>query len=117
MKARKILNNSDVSIFDKKAQYDYKRQVYDLVVDEITAQILSTVIYTLEVEYGFGKKRIRDFCNALHRTNADMIKGVDFFGQKRTLDLSRYDEEIKRKYDIDLRKEFKPVVSEYDREG
>ena len=50
MKARKILNNSDVSIFDKKAQYDYKRKVYDLVVDEITAQILSTVIFTLETE-------------------------------------------------------------------
>lgn len=117
MKARKILNNSDVSIFDKKAQYDYKRQIYDLVVDEITAQILSTVIFTLETEYGFGKKRLRDFCDALHRTNQDMISGVAFFGQKRTLDLSRYDEEIKRKYDIDLRKEFKPVVSEYDREG
>lgn len=73
-------------------------ELYEHCVQDITAQVLSNVINTLEYWYGWRKDRIRKFINYLHSEEDDMVNmGIS------TLDNI---ERIKKRYDIDLMTEF-----------
>ena len=73
-------------------------ELYEKCVQDITVQVLSNVINTLEYWYGWRKDRIRKFIGYLHSEEDDMVSmGIS------TLDNIK---RIKERYGIDLAEEF-----------
>lgn len=101
MKARHRLDN--------QARQDYYQEIFTTAAEDIISQCLAAVFYTLDIEYGWKSKRLKDFANALHRTNDDMCKQNTFGRRISPIELEKH---IKSEYGIDLRKEFPPIVAD-----
>lgn len=76
-------------------------EIFDEIQDTIARQLVAAMLYTLEVNEGYGEKRIKRVVKELSGTFADM-GGVGFAGQFDALDLV---DRLKEKYGIDLKKE------------
>lgn len=79
-------------------------ELYNSCARDITIQVLSNVLNTLEYWYGWKKDRLKKFIEQLHKEEDDMVQlGVS------TIDNVR---RIKEKFGIDLIEEFPDVVVE-----
>lgn len=106
MKARVIHKDTDKVLMTRAGIKEVVKEefiknefeLYERCVQDITAQVLSNVINTLEYWYGWKRERIRKFIKYLHSEEDDMVNmGIS------TLDNI---ERIKKCYDIDLIEEF-----------
>ena len=98
MKARTqyITNRSDVK---KEIVREFKRQEQQLA-ENFTIQTVANVLYILEKQFGFGKKRLSAVLDAIDSLNTLQNQGV--LGETfDNLDLVQH---FKDKYDIDLSK-------------
>ena len=79
-------------------------RLYDKVGFDVAAQLLSVVLYSLEINYGWKRDRLRAFVNNLHST-AELACGTDIFG--KSIDTEQLISHINDRYGIDLRAEVK----------
>lgn len=96
MKARQILN--------KQAQEDYYEKVFRDCAQDVMTQSLGCVFWTLAIQFGFGKRRLRKLADALHDTDLMMCKKNPLTGKCISpIELAK---QVKEDYGIDLAKEF-----------
>ena len=96
MKARHILS--------KEAKADYHEQVFYACAGDILAQTLAQIMWTLAVEYGWGKRRMRKFADAVKRTVYDTEHKNPITGRKvDPVDMIAF---IRDEYGIDIVAEF-----------
>ena len=98
MKARTqyITNRSDVK---KEVLKEFQRQEKQLA-ENFTIQTVANILYILEKQFGFGKKRLNAVVDGIHSLNSLQNKGV--LGESfDNLDLVQH---FKDKYNIDLSK-------------
>ena len=79
-------------------------RLYDKVSFDVATQLLSVVLYSLEINYGWKRERLNAFVNNLHST-AELACGTDIFG--KSIDTEQLISHIKDRYGIDLRAEVK----------
>ena len=96
-----ITTNKETIEKAMKAELD---RLYDKVGFDVAAQLLSVVLYSLEINYGWKRDRLRAFVNNLHST-AELACGTDIFG--KSIDTEQLISHIKDRYGIDLRVEVK----------
>ena len=96
-----ITTNKETIEKAMKAELD---RLYDKVGFDVAAQLLSVVLYSLEINYGWKRDRLRSFVNNLHST-AELACGTDIFG--KSIDTEQLIAHIKDRYGIDLRAEVK----------
>lgn len=85
-----------------KAVDEQKEAVYRECYQDLGTQFMGMVLYTLDKQYGWKEKRLRDFVEAVR----DMSSTLDtrtFRGKADAIDCRKY---INDKYGIDLEKEF-----------
>ena len=98
MKARTqyIVNRKDV---EKEVVKEFKRQEQELA-ETFTMQTVANILYILEKQFGFRKKRLNAIIDGIDSLNAIQKQGI--LGETfDNLDLVRH---FKDKYDIDLSK-------------
>lgn len=78
--------------------------------EDIMHQVLANVLYTLSRSFGFGKKRMRLFVDAVKDTDLMMRTAKRFDGTPVKWNAKDNVEYIKNAYDIDLEKEFRIEV-------
>ena len=98
-----ITTNKETIEKAMKAELD---RLYDKVGFDVAAQLLSVVLYSLEINYGWKRDRLRSFVNNLHST-AELACGTDIFG--KSIDTEQLISHIKNRYGIDLRSEVKEL--------
>ena len=89
------------------------KEMYELNekdAEEIMQQVLANVCYTLSRNFGYGKKRLRRFINAVKDTDMIMRTAKRFDGTPVDWNAKDNVEYIKNAYDIDLTKEFRIEV-------
>ena len=96
-----ITTNKETIEKAMKAELD---RLYDKVGFDVAAQLLSVVLYSLEINYGWKRERLKAFVNNLHST-AELACGTDIFG--KTIDTEQLISHIRDRYGIDLRVEVK----------
>ena len=96
-----ITTNKETIEKAMKAELD---RLYDKVGFDVAAQLLSVVLYSLEINYGWKRERLKAFVNNLHST-ADLACGTYIFG--KSIDTEQLIAHIKNRYGIDLRAEVK----------
>ena len=96
-----ITTNKETIEKAMKAELD---RLYDKVGFDVAAQLLSVVLYSLEINYGWKRERLNAFVNNLHST-AELACGTDIFG--KSIDTEQLIFHIKDRYGIDLRAEVK----------
>ena len=96
-----ITTNKETIEKAMKAELD---RLYDKVGFDVAAQLLSVVLYSLEINYGWKRERLNAFVNNLHST-AELACGTDKFG--KSIDTEQLIFHIKDRYGIDLRAEVK----------
>lgn len=96
-----ITTNKETVEKAMKAELD---RLYDKVGFDVAAQLLSVVLFNLEINYGWKRDRLRAFMNNLHST-ADLACGTDIFG--KSIDTEQLISHIRDRYGIDLRAEVK----------
>ena len=116
MKARIILPPKDTDKFmvsykelKKTVEEEFTKKRYEVYADaaqDITVQVLSNVLKTLEIFYGWKQSRLEKFIACLHDYEDDMVR----FG---ITTVNNYNE-IKDKFSIDLVKEFPAHVRGQD---
>lgn len=84
-----------------------REEIFRQCADDILAQTLINVFWTLNRSYGWGKKRLADFVEALHDTTELQCKPSRMHHRFSALDCEK---ELKEKYGIDVREEFKAIV-------
>lgn len=90
----------------KEVEREYARRYQehqDTITHDIAVQLVAAVMYTLEVNEGWGEKRLRRLMNEIAGTFEDM-GGIGFASEFDTDDIT---EHIERKYGIDLKAEIK----------
>lgn len=100
MKARRagvLVKKSDVKATVKKEFENCK----DLIRRDTTLQITAIIFYTLAVNEGWGRVRLRRLMDQITGT-ADDMSGVGFCPEFNALDCAAF---IKDRYGIDLEKE------------
>ena len=96
-----IITNEETIEKAMNAELD---RLYDKVSFDVAAQLLSVVLYSLEINYGWKRERLKAFVNNLHST-AELACGTDIFG--KSIDTEQLIAHIKNRYGIDLRAEVK----------
>ena len=96
-----ITTNKETIEKAMKAELD---RLYDKVGFDVAAQLLSVVLFNLEINYGWKRERLKAFVNNLHST-AELVCGTDIFG--KSIDTEQLIFHIKDRYGIDLRAEVK----------
>lgn len=79
-------------------------KLYSKIENDIMAQMLSVVLFSLETDYGWKRDRLRRFMDNLHST-AELASGTDVFGNK--IDTEIIIQHLIDKYGIDCREEVK----------
>ena len=89
-------------IFLQEVVKEFKRQEQQLA-ENFTYQTVASILYILEKQFGFGKKRLNNVVDAIESLNSLQNNGI--FGQ--TFDNLDLIEHLKAKYDIDVAKRIK----------
>lgn len=106
-------NNKQVRV-QKLTKFVINQQIdaiYEDIQTQIAQQLIAAMLYTLEVNEGYGQKRIRRVFDALSSTFDDM-RGVGFVPEFDGDDLMQ---RCKERYGIDLEKEVK--VDKHKKKG
>ena len=91
-----------------REEYENMREeIFRQCADEIMAQAIATVLWTLQTRYGWKRKRLWDFANALLDTRDLMCKPSKLHHKFSPLDCIK---ELKDKYGMDIKKLFKAKV-------
>lgn len=85
-------------------------EMYRNIADEICAQTLAYVFYTLEIEYGWRRQRLQGFETALLET-LELAKNPPSVLLKN-LDSDVIETHLSEAYGVDIRSKFKPVYQE-----
>lgn len=96
--------NSKAAQLQKAVNYAVNQrydELFDGIQTTIAQQLIAAMLYTLEVNEGYGKTRIRRVFDELTSTFDDM-DGVGFAGSFDSSDLV---DRAKERYGIDLREE------------
>lgn len=109
MKARTYTTPKEIRREVEKETAEQYEKIFRKCADELTVQVLATVIWTLmtNYKYNWGKKRIMQFIEALHDTE-DMMDNPSYLHHR--FSPLECEQIIKDKYGIDLRKEFPAKV-------
>lgn len=107
MKARVVTSEKDVKKAARQEYEEIREEIFKECADDIMAQALCTVFYTLVTAYGWRKQRLRNFADALHETNNLMCNPSKLHHRFSPLDIEKT---LKNKYALDVRKEFKANV-------
>ncbi len=94
-----MVKNSDLK---QEVVKEFKRQEQQLA-ENFTYQTVASILYILEKQFGFGKKRLNNVVDAIESLNSLQNNGI--FGQ--TFDNLDLIEHLKTKYDIDVAKRIK----------
>ena len=87
---------------------EYDREgLYKQCADDIMIQALCVVLWTLTTQYGWRRKRLRNFVSALQSTNDLMSTPSNLHHRFSPLDCENM---LKERFKIDLRKEFQANV-------
>ena len=79
------------------------KQLFVQAAEELIPQAMAVVLWTMAVNYGWKKKRLRKLVEALKETDYLMENPSRLHHRFSPLDCER---EVKEKYGIDFRKEF-----------
>ena len=79
------------------------KQLFVQAAEELIPQAMAVVLWTMAVNYGWKKKRLRKLVEALKETDYLMENPSRLNHRFSPLDCER---EVKEKYGIDFRKEF-----------
>lgn len=107
MKSRIILPKEQRQYINDKV-YEYRAEIFKDVAQDIGSQFMAMALYTLEKQYGWKRKRLLDFLEAVK----DISKCLDtmtFRKKQGALDVKRY---LKEKYKIDVETVFPIEVEE-----
>lgn len=107
MKARVLTSEKDVKKAARQEYEEVREEIFKECADDIMAQALCTVFYTLMTAYGWRKQRLRNFADALHATNDLMCNPSRLHHRFSPLDIEQM---LKDKYRLDIRKEFQANV-------
>lgn len=106
MKAHNRLTNRQKQEANK-AMSEYREQIFTECANDITAQLLGTVFWTLATNLNWGTGRLRKFADLLHETK-DLMDNPSLLHHKfsglECLEI------IKEKYGIDLAAEFSAEI-------
>lgn len=106
MKARQRLTVKQRTRAQKILDDDHEKTFRECA-DDITAQCLATVFWTLAINNGWGAGRLRKLADALHDTQDLMNNPSPLHHKFSPLECEQI---IKDKYKIDIRAEFKAQV-------
>lgn len=106
-KVRVVTSEKDVRRASRSECEEYREEIFKECADDIMAQALCTVFYTLLTAYGWRKQRLRNFADALHATNDLMCNPSRLHHRFSPLDI---EQTLKDKYSLDLRREFKANI-------
>ena len=121
MKARKRLPTNSPIVFNSYEEFqkavakEMDNQEPELFVkhaNDLIPQAFAVFLWTMQLNYGWGEKRLKKLVEDLHETDYLMEHPSRLHHKFDPLDCER---ELKEKYGIDLRKEF-PVRVE-DKKG
>lgn len=84
-----------------------KHELYSSVVQDITVQVLATVLVTLELWYGWKKERLKKLIETIHSEEEDMVMN--------NLTTIGFVERLKAMYGIDLMEEFPAHMETLDK--
>lgn len=110
----KHFSSKELQIIKEEADKEFAKRCDELqakIQKDIAIQYVATVMYTLEVWYGWGAKRQRRFMNRVGESFKDM-NGVGFVGSFNADDLKNH---IKEKFGIDLDNEIQVEFEEGDK--
>ena len=106
MKAHNRLTNRQKQEANK-AMSEYRVQIFTECANDITAQLLGTVFWTLATNLNWGAGRLRKFADLLHETK-DLMDNPSLLHHKFSgLECLQI---IKEKYGIDLAAEFSAEI-------
>lgn len=89
-----------------------KAVIYRQAAEDLMPQALAFFLWTMQLNYGWGEKRLRKLVDDLHETDHLMNSPSPMHHRFNSLDC---EEMLKDKYGIDIRAEF-PIVVE-DKKG
>ena len=113
MKAALSINTRKA--IEREVAKELERQravVYRQAAEDLMPQALAFFLWTLQLNYGWGEKRLRKLVDDLHETDHLMNSPSPMHHRFTSLDC---EEMLKDKYGIDIRAEF-PIVVE-DKKG
>ena len=113
MKAALSINTRKA--IEREVAKELERQravVYRQAAEDLMPQALAFFLWTLQLNYGWGEKRLRKLVDDLHETDHLMNSPSPMHHRFNSLDCERM---LKDKYGIDIRAEF-PIVVE-DKKG
>ena len=106
MRARLKMNSKQQRAAEKLLDDEHER-IFRAVADDLLVQNLATVFWTLAVNDGWGKKRLRKFADDLHETKRLMNNPSALHHRFSPLECEKI---INDKFGIDLRSEFRAQV-------
>ncbi len=109
MKARKrgLYTETEAQREAKRETANEYERIFKECADELLVQSISTVMWTLAVNNGWGAGRLRKLADDLHETQDLMNNPSPLHHKFSPLECEQI---IKDKYNIDLRAEFKAQV-------
>lgn len=113
MKAALSINTRKAIEIEVAKELERQRAVvYRQAAEDLMPQALAFFLWTLQLNYGWGEKRLRKLVDDLHETDHLMNCPSPMHHRFNTLDCEKM---LKDKYGIDVRAEF-PIVVE-DKKG
>ena len=87
----------------------YREEIYCEAAEDLIPQVMAVFLWTISVNYGWKKDRLRQLAEALHETEYLMDNPSRLHHRFSPLDCEK---EIKERYGIDIRAEFPVRVSD-----
>lgn len=113
MKATLSINTRKAIEIEVAKELERQRAVvYRQAAEDLMPQALAFFLWTMQLNYGWGEKRLRKLVDDLHETDHLMNSPSPMHHRFNSLDC---EEMLKDKYGIDIRAEF-PIVVE-DKKG
>lgn len=113
MKAALSINTRKAIEIEVAKELERQRAVvYRQAAEDLMPQALAFFLWTMQLNYGWGEKRLRKLVDDLHETDHLMNSPSPMHHRFNSLDC---EEMLKDKYGIDIRAEF-PIVVE-DKKG
>lgn len=104
MKARVITNVKEIREEVNRQMTEKKFELMQEIASELAVQVLANVLVTLEKSYGFKQKRLQGFVDNL-KSMCDLMSNP--LPITHRFDVDDNIDDLKEKYGIDLKKEFK----------
>ena len=99
-----IIRRSDVKREVSKEFQERYCEMQASIMHDIAVQLMATVLYTLDIQYNWKGKRLKEFVDAVNDTFS--VMDTDNFDNDDNTDY------LKRKYSIDLRELIKTELGE-----